>query len=161
LVAQAVFSKHAHLIEFEGDDQNDNDPARHLKMESTHLNMCENEILVGVLTYKIYGVLERLKAEYVTVLLQKLLGELESVGERLKLIHKEPDDALAWTRGKVQSLMRDTKQVVDTCQKSVDYILGPLEALDNEQCYNAIHRVKSKNLHLQSLTDLINKLINE
>lgn len=160
-MAQAVFNKQAHLIEFEELDEEgrDDDSLQYRGEGVNRMSMYETEIVVGILTYKIHGVLEKLKAEYITALLQRLLRELESTEERLKLMHKEPSDVLLWTKGKVQSLMKDVKQIVDICQKSAYYILGPLEKLDNDQCYNAIRRVKQRNLELESLAGFITELI--
>ena len=108
LVSQAVFNKQAHLIEFEVKDE---DSTKSVMMKPSHMNMYENEILVGVLTYKTWEVLEKVKTEYITALLQKLLRELESAEERLRLVHKESNEVLTWTRNKVQSLIADTKKL--------------------------------------------------
>lgn len=164
LVAQAVFNKQAHLIEFEereGEVQIDDPVKREGEQRLNRVRMYENEILVGELMYKIHTILEKLRTEYITALLQRLLKELESSEKRLNLMHREPSDVLEWTKNKVRSLMTDIKQIVDICQKSAKYIMGPLEKLDNDQCYNAILQVKQRTLELESLASFTTKLTDE
>lgn len=121
--------------------------------------MCENEVLVGELMYKIHKTLEKLRNEYVTALLQRLLRDLEGFERLQRVLHKESSEVMTWTKSKVQSLMKEVRQIVYICQESAKYIMGPLEKLDNHQCYNAIMRVKQRNVEFGSLADLITRLI--